>query len=649
MIRKLQFRSIVAFSFLCFLAISDSVFAENARAIQIRGYVETYTIDQLNGVHKVSIYLREQNSNRRYELLNAPPSKEFSNRQLVLVKGKQLNSSQISIEDIAYDGGTASAESAGLANAVGLQKTLVYLVNFQDYPTDMPWTLAQVEDVVFNQVNSFYLENSNGLTSITGTVIGWYTLPIDSTNCDGFAIQNYAQQIAVSRGVAINNYDRHVFVFPKNACGYSGMGQTGALPSSAWIHNSMNIRTIAHELGHNLGLNHSSAVKCPETPLNSSISTCTKQEYGNTLDIMGYSGTVGHFNSYQKHRLGWLDSQDIMTVTADGIYTLAPFAFSSSQTRALKIYRGIDSTTGLKEWFYLEYRQPLGFDSMITDRGVILASNVFNGVAIVLGTEGNGKNYLLDMTPGSNFVDMKDPALLSAAIFSDPLSKVSIETLSASSTGVSVRISLNGSSEPPADSSAPTISITSPSNNATVSNSITISTSASDNVGISKVELYIDGVLKQIDTSSPYGFSLDTKTLSDGAHTLLVRAFDAANNVGSSQISINVSNPKLDTTPPSVLITSPQNGAVFSPRTSLTIQANASDDIGVYRVEFYVNGLLICTDFSASYTCSYKLGGSKGVIYNLEARAYDQSGNMNKHQITINSSSEGTGGGKGGK
>ena len=93
------------------------------------------------------------------------------------------------------------------------------------------------------------------------------------------------------------------------------------------------------------------------------------------------------------------------------------------------------------------------------------------------------------------------------------------------------------------DTTAPTVSITSPANGATVSGTVSITASASDNVGVSKVEFYVNNTLKSTDTISPYSYGWDTTTLTNGTYTLAAKAYDAAGNVGqSSSISVTVSN-----------------------------------------------------------------------------------------------------------
>jgi hypothetical protein len=92
------------------------------------------------------------------------------------------------------------------------------------------------------------------------------------------------------------------------------------------------------------------------------------------------------------------------------------------------------------------------------------------------------------------------------------------------------------------DTTAPTITVTSPSNGATVSGTTAVTATASDNVGVTSVEFRVDGALKATDSSSPYSFNWDTTTASNGAHTVSATAFDAAGNSGSNSISVTVSN-----------------------------------------------------------------------------------------------------------
>jgi len=82
------------------------------------------------------------------------------------------------------------------------------------------------------------------------------------------------------------------------------------------------------------------------------------------------------------------------------------------------------------------------------------------------------------------------------------------------------------------------VSITSPGNGASIKGTkVTVSATASDNVGVAKVELYADGALIGTDTSTPYSFNWNIRRLSTGAHQLQVKAYDAAGNATLSAIT----------------------------------------------------------------------------------------------------------------
>ena len=407
----------------------------------------------------------------RFELRFAARNKEWRSGLAVRAQGWLLESGDalgsvqgdLVLSDdeqglMLADGGSASGTLAyDMPNTTGAQRTLAILVNFQDKPSEKPWTTSQANSLVFGDVSNFFKENSSQQTWLTGNIAGWYTIPVDSTVCDGFAIEKYAKQAAQSGGYNLANYDRFVYLFPKNACGYTGMGQVGALPSSTWINGSMIQRTVAHELGHNLGLHHAHAMDCGDATLSSS---CATQEYGDTVDIMGYSGTVGHFNLFNKERLGWLSSGNLINVASAGSFNLQPNSVETSAAKGLKIAKGVDAS-GQPSYYYVELRKPLGFDAQIIDRGVVDTGNIFNGVTIRQASPSNGNSgYLLDMTAGSNFVDMKDAALVGGRSFSDPAAGLAINTEWVDASQALVSVDFSGSTAPTCTRNAPSVSMT---------------------------------------------------------------------------------------------------------------------------------------------------------------------------------------------
>ena len=94
------------------------------------------------------------------------------------------------------------------------------------------------------------------------------------------------------------------------------------------------------------------------------------------------------------------------------------------------------------------------------------------------------------------------------------------------------------------DTTPPTTSITNPASGATVGGTVNVTASASDNVGVTRVEFWIDGASASTDTTSPYAFSwVTTGYANNSSHTIQSRAFDAAGNEGTSTtISVTVNN-----------------------------------------------------------------------------------------------------------
>ena len=89
----------------------------------------------------------------------------------------------------------------------------------------------------------------------------------------------------------------------------------------------------------------------------------------------------------------------------------------------------------------------------------------------------------------------------------------------------------------------PTTQVTAPANNATVSNTVTVTATASDNVGVTSVQIYIDGTLAGSDATSPYTYSWNTTTYANGSHTICSKAYDAAGNFGmSTTVTVTVNN-----------------------------------------------------------------------------------------------------------
>jgi hypothetical protein len=92
------------------------------------------------------------------------------------------------------------------------------------------------------------------------------------------------------------------------------------------------------------------------------------------------------------------------------------------------------------------------------------------------------------------------------------------------------------------DSRPPAVTITNPTANATLGGVITVRATATDSVAVTKVEFYVDGVLRQAVLSGPYTWLFDTGTASNGPHTLTVMAYDPSGNVGQASVTFTTQN-----------------------------------------------------------------------------------------------------------
>jgi beta-glucanase (GH16 family) len=171
----------------------------------------------------------------------------------------------------------------------------------------------------------------------------------------------------------------------------------------------------------------------------------------------------------------------------------------------------------------------------------------------------------------------------------------------------------------------PTVSITSPANNAIIvnpNNMVINATAADANGSVTKVDFYNGATLLGTATTSPYSFTWNAPSV--GTYTLTAKATD---NEGATTVSdpITVFVTSANNTPPIASITSPANSAAFLTPASITINATATDaDGSIFKVEFYKDATLLSTVTSAPYT--YTWAGATAGNYALTVKATDNGG-----------------------
>ncbi|NTV51124.1 MAG: hypothetical protein HGA20_15955, partial [Geobacteraceae bacterium] len=182
------------------------------------------------------------------------------------------------------------------------------------------------------------------------------------------------------------------------------------------------------------------------------------------------------------------------------------------------------------------------------------------------------------------------------------------------------------------DLTAPIVSIPSPISGAIVKGTITVTAGATDNIGVTRVELYVNGNLHASISSAPYSFSWNTAALANGAYNLIAKAYDAAGNIGqSTSVNVTVNNPVADVTPPTITFSSPTSKYVYG--SSISISASAADNVAITKMELYVDGVLQLTTSASSINTRVSI--AKG-LHIILIKAYDAANNVNSSSKTVN-------------
>ena len=123
------------------------------------------------------------------------------------------------------------------------------------------------------------------------------------------------------------------------------------------------------------------------------------------------------------------------------------------------------------------------------------------------------------------------------------------------------------------DATPPSVSIDSPGNGTSVQGNVAVAVTATDNVAVDHVELYVNGTLLGTDPASPYAFTWDTSTYKNGPYRLTAKAFDTSFNNATRWIDVTLANP--DTVAP-VANAGPDQSV--PPNVAVTLDGSGSTD-----------------------------------------------------------------------
>src|SRR5205823_5558263 len=188
------------------------------------------------------------------------------------------------------------------------------------------------------------------------------SMPSTCNNSDWQGIGNAAATAAAAANSSWTsaNYGYVVYLFPQvPACGWSGLAYIGS-PHKAYINgpNAFVTQVITHEMGHNFGLWHAGSLDCGAASIGGA---CTVAEYGDPFDTMGNQRSM-HFNAEQKSKLNWISAGTVANHSSGTVtYSLAPIESPGASLYAVKI-----PTASPNRTYWVEFRQPIGFDSPLS-------------------------------------------------------------------------------------------------------------------------------------------------------------------------------------------------------------------------------------------------------------------------------------------
>lgn len=250
---------------------------------------------------------------------------------------------------------------------------------------------GRVAAAVDGPVAAFWREQTRG--AVTLGVVGAHDWVATPAGCDEPAAM--WDQAAAAVGFE-SGPGRHLLVYVSSAAAENctfGLAEVGWQPPSGgrvYVRDLLP-SLLAHELGHNFGLGHSSAMHCADGV---DAGGCTTAPYRDHYDVMGGSwAQVGSLNVVQAARLGLLTPDAVRTLPADGAttdLTLAPVS-GASGVRAVRVV----APGGAQYW--LELRTAAGQDRWLTG-----GANRFGlqaGVLVRRAGTWPDTSLLLDPTP----------------------------------------------------------------------------------------------------------------------------------------------------------------------------------------------------------------------------------------------------------
>ena len=332
--------------------------------------------------------------------------------------------------------GTRTATQTALAaGAAPTASIAAVLANLSDLGTQ-PFTSTQVASALYGStgsVKAFFEEESKGRMAVSGKVFGWYPIAATSTGCNWSDWVTLATAAANAAGANLSSYTNVVYIFPYTSqCQFAGLGYVPGTVSV--LNGTISVQVMTHELGHNFGLGHANGLNCTVNGTRVAISTaanCTDAAYVDPLSTMG-NNALRHNQGSQLGELGWLSSSEKVIGAPGSTYTISPY-FGSGPVKLVRIPRG-DGT-----YFDLDFRMTYGtFDNFAAGSPAVSGVTIRLGRGTASPTNSPQPTELIDTTPSTS--SWADAPLLAGRTLTDPVSTISITTMSVTTGAVQVRV-----------------------------------------------------------------------------------------------------------------------------------------------------------------------------------------------------------------
>ena len=463
----------------------------------------------------------------------------------------------------------------------GTVKILALLIAFSDYPGVTPPETFESRlfgdgsgALPYDSLRNFYRRSSYDQLEIQGNVLGWYTTPyarstVDETRQGRQTLIKEALDYYHQQGHDFAQYDNdgdgvidYFCVFWAGPPGewaefwwgyytrfydtnYRLSGKTLSSYSWQWeLYNypsgTFNPRTIIHETGHALGV--------PDF-YDYDDSIGPRGGVGG-LDIMDRSGD---HNSFSKFMLDWIEPE----VVASGNQTFQ-LRGSGVYPDAVLFMPGAVPGQIFSEFFMVQNRHRIGNDTNLFtgSDGLIVwhvdarlnssntnfrYNNSYTEYKLLRLVQADGLEQIENFDAWADAGDY-----YKAGMTLGPFTTPNTNRNDGMSTGMGIT-DITGTTTPMnltvfSSDAPPACGILNLVAGQTVYGTIPVEVSASDDEGISRVELYTDNTLRAALTAPPYSFSLDTKVLSNGSNTIRAVAYDTIMQTASSSVPVNVDN-----------------------------------------------------------------------------------------------------------